>query len=67
MKQFLRDTFDSIFAALKAANKVMSGYVDECIISMIRNTQFKTGLSNIVNEIKESKSKQMHERCLVRK
>ena len=65
IKTFLRDTFDTILAALKAPNKVMSGYIDECIISLIRQTPFKSALTSIVNEIRDSKSKHMRERCMV--
>ena len=65
IKSFLRDTFDSILAALKAPNKVMSSYIDECIISIIRQTPFKSGLVSILNEVRESKSKHVRERCAV--
>jgi hypothetical protein len=66
MKVFLRDVFDTIFLALKAPHKLMSGYVDECIMSMIRNTTFKSGVQTICNEFKDSKSKPMRERSMVR-
>ena len=65
MRLFVRDVFDTIFLALKAPHKLMSGYVDECILSLIRNTTFKSGLQLIVSEIKESKSKHMRERSMV--
>jgi hypothetical protein len=44
---------------------IMSGYVDECIISMIRNTTFKSALPTFATEIQNSKSKLARERCLV--
>lgn len=66
MKVFMRDVFDSIFLALKAPHKVISGYVDECILSVLRNTTFKSAVHTIVSEIKESKSKHMRERSMVR-
>lgn len=67
MKLFLRDVFETIFLALKATNKVMSGYVDECIFSLIRNTSFKSGLQTILNEYRDSKAKSARERCMVAK
>lgn len=66
MRSFLREIFDTVLQALKAPNKVMSGYVDECILSLIRTCPFKSGLASILTEIKDSKSKHMRERCLVR-
>lgn len=66
MRHFLRDSFAAILDGVKVPNKVMSGYVDECIMNMIKNTTFKTGIHILVNEIKESKAKIVRERALVR-
>lgn len=66
MKLFLRDSFLSIFEGVKVPNKVMSGYVDECIISLIRYTSFKSAVGPLVMEIKESKAKFVREKSLVR-
>lgn len=44
----------------------MSGYVDECILSMIRHVTFKNGLTVMLSEMRDSKSKVARERCLVR-
>jgi hypothetical protein len=60
---FLRETFEFIFSAVKQPNKVMSGYVDECIIFMIRHSTFKSALSTLLSEIKDSRSKAVRERC----
>jgi len=65
MRHFLRDSFPFILDGVKVPNKVMSGFVDECIISMIKNTTFKTGIHTLLMEIKESKAKVVRERCLV--
>ena len=65
MRPFLRETFESIFLAVKVPNKVMSGYVDECIISLIRHTTFKSAISLIVADIKDSRSKGVREHCMV--
>lgn len=65
MKIFMRDVFETIFLALKAPHKLMSGYVDECILSILRNTTVKSALQLFVSEVKESKSKHMRERSMV--
>lgn len=65
MKPFLRDSFTHILEGIKVPNKVMSGYVDECIQSMIRYCTFKTGIPVITMEIKESKAKMVREKCMV--
>ena len=66
MKPFLRDAFAHILEGIKVPNKVMSGYVDECILSIIRYTVFKTGIITIATEVKENKAKVVREKCLVR-
>ena len=50
--------------SVKISNKVISGYVDECIITIIRNTTFKIGITIIINELYISKAKIYRERCL---
>ena len=65
MKPFLRDSFPNILEAVKVSNKVMSGYADECVLSMIRNTSFKSAISALAMEVKESKAKFVREKCLV--
>lgn len=65
MKLFLRDSFPHILEGIKVPNKVMSGYVDECIFQMIRLTTFKSGIPILAQEIKENKSKLVREKCLV--
>ena len=66
MRHFLRDSFAFILDGVKVPNKVMSGFVDDCIINMIKNSTFKTALHTLLVEIKESKAKVVRERCLVR-
>jgi len=64
MKPFLRDSFTGILEAVKVPNKVMSGYVDECILSMIRYTIFKSAIPTLAMELKENKAKFVREKCL---
>ena len=66
MRHFLRESFDSIYTASKVPNKVMSGYVDDCIISLIRHTTFKSSIQLITTEARESRSKGARERCMVK-
>lgn len=65
MKMLLRDIFTNILDGVKVPNKVMSGYVDECILEMIKHSTFKSAIPSIVNEIINSKAKNLRERCLV--
>ncbi len=65
LRLLLREVFPTILDSLKVQNKVMSGYVDDCICSMIKNVTFKHCLPLIVNEIKECKAKLVRERCIV--
>ena len=65
MKGFLRDSFNSILDGIKVPNKVMSGYVDECILLLISNVTFKSAIQLVVNEVKDNKAKYVRERCLV--
>jgi hypothetical protein len=67
LKSFLRDAFPHILEGMKVPNKVMSGYVDECILSLIKTTVFKSALQPLSQEVKENKSKMVREKCLVRK
>lgn len=66
LRHFLRDSFAFILDGVKVPNKVMHGYVDECIINLIKNATFRTAIPTILAEIKESKAKIVRERCLVR-
>jgi hypothetical protein len=61
----MRDMFGSILDGIKVPNKVMSGYVDECIIQLIKRATFKSCVPVLVQEIKDNKAKQVRERCLV--
>jgi hypothetical protein len=61
MRHFLRDSFAFILDGVKVPNKVMSGFVDDCI----KNTTFKTCIHVLVAEIRDSKAKIVRERCLV--
>jgi hypothetical protein len=65
MRNFLRETFESIYTASKVPNKVMSNYVDDCIISLIRHTTFRSSIPLITTEARESRSKGVRERCMV--
>ena len=42
LKGLLREIFPSVLETMKQPNKVVSGYVDECIIFLIRNVTFKS-------------------------
>jgi hypothetical protein len=66
LKSFLRDAFPHILEGVKVPNKVMSGYVDECILSLIKTSVFKSALQPLSQEVKENKSKMVREKCLVR-
>lgn len=66
MKLFLRDTFSTIFEGIKLPNKVITGYIDECILLLIRNVSFRSAIYFLYSEFKESKAKFVRERCLVR-
>ena len=65
-KLFLRESFATILDAVKVPNKVMSGFVDDCIMTIIKHTTFKTAIPVLIGEIKDSKSRALRERCLVR-
>ena len=64
MRHFLRDLFPYILDSVKQTNKVMGGYVDECIVTMIRNSTFKTCIPIIIEQMQHSKSKLYRERCI---
>jgi hypothetical protein len=66
LKAFLRDSFIHILEGIKVPNKVMSGYVDDCISTMIKNCCFKSCIIYLVNEMRENKAKVVRERCMVR-
>jgi hypothetical protein len=65
MRFLLREIFDTLILAVKVPNNVMSGYVDDCIMCLIRNTIFKSAIPSIIGEFRESKSKSVREKCLV--
>lgn len=65
MKFLLRDTFAFILEGVKVPNKVMSGFVDECIILLIRHCVFKNAIPTLVSEVKDNKAKQVREKCMV--
>ena len=65
MKAFLRDSFATILEGVKIPHKVTSGYIDECIVHLIKHVTFKCAIVLVMHEIKESKAKLMRERCLV--
>jgi len=64
MRHLLRDIFPNILDGVKVSNKVMSGYVDDCIITLIRNATFKTAIPILISEYQNSKAKLYRERCL---
>jgi hypothetical protein len=66
MRLLMRDVFSNILDGVKVPNKVMSGYVDDCVIHLIRNVVFKSAITPLLTEVKESKAKAFRERCLVR-
>jgi hypothetical protein len=65
MKAFLRDSFSTILEGVKIPHKISSGYIDECIVLLIKHVTFKCAIVHVMHEIKESKSKTVRERCLV--
>lgn len=64
MKYLLREIFQTVLDGIKVPNKVMSGFVDNCIIHIIKHTTFKSGLPVLISELKENKAKFVRERCL---
>lgn len=65
MKFLLRETFCFILDGVKVPNRVMSGYVDNAILTLIKNATFKSCIPSLVSEIRDSKAKMVRERCLV--
>ena len=65
MKLLLREIFCFILDAVKVPNRVMSGYVDNAVLTIIKNTTFKSCIPSLVSEIRDSKAKMVRERCLV--
>lgn len=63
MKYLLREIFPFLIDGVKVPNKVMSGYVDECILDIIKNTAYKQCMSLLIAEIKENKAKFVREKC----
>jgi hypothetical protein len=66
MKLFLRDIFVFLLDGIKVPNRVMSGYVDTTIMTIIKNTTYKGCIPLLVAELRDSKSKLVRERCMVR-
>eukprot|EP01035_Chromulina_nebulosa_P018142 gene18142-23796_t len=64
MKVFMRELFPILLDALKVPNKVISGYVDDCILNIIKNTTFKSSLQLLVDHLRDSKSKLLREHCI---
>ena len=64
MKHLMREIFTTLLDGTKVPNRVMSGYVDNCIMYIIKHTTFKTCLPILFHEIKENKAKFVRERCL---
>jgi CLASP N terminal len=65
MKSFLREAFNFILDGIKVPNRVMSGFVDNAILTMIKNTTFKSCIPSLLSEIQFSKAKLVREKCLV--
>lgn len=65
LKLLLRDTYVQIFDGVKVPHKLMSGYVDESILSILRNGTFKFLIPALIQEINESKAGRVRERFLV--
>lgn len=64
IKPLMRDVFANILDGIKVPNKVLSGYVDDCIITMIKNAVFKSAIPQLLQEVKDNKAKAVRERCL---
>lgn len=65
VKYLIRDIYTSIFYAVKVPSKLMSGYVDEYILIMIRSATFRFLIPSIVQEICESKAGKVREKFVV--
>jgi hypothetical protein len=64
MKIFMRDFFPILQEALRIPNKVISGYVDDCIQKLIKNSTFKTCIPILAAELRENKAKTVREHCI---
>jgi len=59
----MRECFPFFLDGIKIQNKVMSGYVDDCILYVIQNSVFKHAIPLLIAEIKDNKAKLVRERC----
>ena len=64
IKFLMKEIFQTILDALKVRNRVMSGYIDDCICSLLRNSTLKLAIPLLINEFKECKAKHVREKCL---
>jgi len=65
MKAFLRDIFHVLLDGIKVKNKVMSAFVDSCILAIVRNcSAFRYCISILAGEQNVSKNKFVRERIL---
>ena len=64
IKFLMKEIFQTILDALKVQNRVMSGYIDDCICSLLRNSTLKLAIPLLINEFKDCKAKHVREKCL---
>jgi hypothetical protein len=64
MRILLREIFQDILNGIKVPNYIMSSYVHETILILIKNCTFKTCLPLLLSEIKVNKAKLVREKCL---
>ena len=64
IKFLMKEIFQTILDALKVQNRVMSGYIDDCICSLLRNSTLKLAIPLLINEFKDCKAKHVREKSV---
>jgi len=64
MRPFIREILPTLVEILGSGNKVIQGFIDECITTIIQHSKFRHQLHEITDPIKNSKSKLLREACI---
>lgn len=65
MRVLLRDICETMLDSVKVANKVISGYIDDCILCLLKHVTNKSCIGIIWSNFVQNKSKSFRERCLL--
>jgi len=65
MRPLIRDILPTLIEILGSGNKVIQGFMDECISSIIRHSKFKQHINEFIDQVKNSRSKSLRENCMV--